>query len=677
MALVTLTSANSPKNLTAKDFSALVTIPNCLVLASGGSTLTVNLPTIKSLGGIGRLIVLLKDGVTTVNVHCNALDVISSSGGTVLQIQVTGNKQYIILEASTLNTINSSNVWMDVSGGSGGGGGIPIYTSVSYTDLGDLINNGNLNTGTFYLINDFQTKAIIQFSGDLPSGVGNEQVQVGALEPLLVQAISNNTLSATAQSPLYPQDKILYRYSPLQSDYDYLVPNSLGVIYYRQDQDVMNSREYDWRNIIFRRWETVVGNGNFTSITPIAGADFIDYAPFENCPSIHNVSIINSEITPIALQLPYALYNTIIKDFVRVFASSFAAFGITFIGISANEKDAYFFANVHNNISLCTIKANSFSTNNGSLWSNITFNGIDENSRFSQNEINGFYSTIIEGSSVNFNNNNFSNLDSCELDTCENNSGTLWNDIICPFIFQNDINELDTVQVGEIRNNSFNNVYNNINTEVGSKISFNIGNDCSNNTCYRIESNNAHTIADNNIDPTVEIRLNSALYIINNSCRVEGNLADSIINNTCTEVSGNIADTINGNTNDGVIIGNIATEISSNSNEGQISNNTFGSSITSVSGVGSVQNCFGNQVSNVVLGGSLANCNNVDLLNVTTSDAITNNTFNGTIQNKTITPTASMKLGTASIVVYDNGLTEFVEQVLTSGVVTYSSAVTS
>lgn len=676
MALVTLTSANSPKNLTTKDFSAFVTIPNCLVLASGGSTLIVNLPTIKSLGGNGRLVVLLKDSITTVTVNCNSLDTISASGGTTLQVQVTGNKQFLILEASILNNLNSSNVWMDVSGGSGGGGGIPIYTSVSYTDLGDLINNGNLNTGTFYLINDFQTKAVIEFSGDLPSGIGNEQVQVGALEPLLVQAISNNTLSTTAQSPLYPQDKILYRYSPLQSDYDYIVPNSLGVIYYRQDQNLQITREYDWRNIIFRRWETVVGNGDFTSISPIAGADFVDYAPFENCTNVHNIEFRFSELIYEFRPVPYILDNTILKDFYNASTSNIGCYGNTFIGLNNIDPSALFSNNI-DAILVSVIKTQNFVLNNGKLWAGITFLGVDKNSQFNQNNIIQLGDLTVHGANVEFNSNTINSANAIDTNICNNNSGNLWQNITVATLTENDINILDTVQIEQVTNNILNKLSVHTNAEAGSKISDNVGSDYSNNNCYRIESNNVHTISQNNNDPTIEIRLNSGLYIINNSCRVEGNVADSIINNTCTEVSGNIADTINGNTNDGVIIGNIATEISSNTNEGQISNNTFGSSITSVSGVGNVQNCFGNQVSNVVIGGSLANCNNVDLLNVTTSDAIINNTFNGTIQNKTITPTASMKFGTASIVVYDNGLTEFVEQVLTSGVVTYSSAVTS
>lgn len=675
MALVTLTSANSPKNLTTKDFSAFVTIPNCLVLASGGSTLIVNLPTIKSLGGNGRLVVLLKDSITTVTVNCNSLDTISASGGTTLQVQVTGNKQFLILEASILNNLNSSNVWMDVSGGSGGGGGIPIYTSVSYSDLGDLINDGNLNTGTFYLINDFQTKAIIQFSGDLPSGVGNEQVQVGALEPLLVQAISNNTLSATAQSPLYPQDKILYRYSPLQSDYDYLVPNSLGVIYYRQDQDVMVSREYDWRNIKFRRWETVMGNEDFTSCTPVLDADFVDYAPFENCQTLYSVSISNNPTLANDYDQPYILDNTVIKGYDSVFGSNFSAYCNTFL---STENKSIFGSNQIGVIYFSTIKVVYFYANIGSSWGEVNI----KNASAIFNSLNYFYAIKIENGQR-FDNNNINNLYNLTMLTINSNfvdnSGNYWDTLQSSFVESNNIANLSSCSIYEIKNNNLTRMYECANSSTDSKISFNTSNEIFSNTCLRIESNIVHTISNCNetIDSDQEIRSNSGLYIISCTCRVEGNVVDSITNNVCLEVSGNIADSIVNNSNDGIISGNIATEISSNANEGQISNNTFGSSISSVSGVGNVQNCNGNQVSSVVLGGSLANCNNVDLLNVTTTDAIINNMFNGTIQNKTITPTASMKLGTASIVVYDNGLTEFVEQVLTSGVVTYSSAVTS
>lgn len=533
--------------------------------------------------------------------------------------------------------LNQQGNWVNSSG--------IIYHEVTYLQLTTLISNNQLEEGDFYLITNFKTRAIIQFTGDLPSGVGNELVQEGTLEPLLVQALSNNTLSNTAQSILYPQDKILYRLSPLQSDYDYQVPNSLGVIYYRQDQNVMVSREYDWRNIIFRRWETVIGNGIYASISPVVGASFVDYAPFENCPNIYNVNIANSLLPVISLGLPYILDNTVIKDFLIVLSSSLSAFGNTFIGISDSGKNAVFFGNNINNLTLFSIKTNAFSLNNGNLWTSVNFEGIDENSRFTNNTITQITSTDINGIDVNFNNNNLTTLDNCILDKCENNSGTAWTDIVCPYVFQNDINEFDTVEVEEVRNNILNNCANNINTTVKSKISFNTGNGYQNNTCFEI-SDNVVSIIDN----------------CNNRENISGNIGDSIIGVSSDVVS---------------INGNISTTIENISNVGSIINNNFNAALSYISGEGSLINNSGVNIGSLVLGGDIISCTGVNLNIVTTTANIQNCFINGYISSKTITPTANITSGISSIVVYDNGLTEYVEQVLTSGVVTYSAAITS
>ena len=121
MALKKITSANSPLTLTANDFSQLVNIPYCLLVASGGGVIDITLPTIESLNKFGRVLAICEDGITTVNINVNPADAISESGSIVSSKTISGDKNFIELNATTY--VNG-NIWLgSTNGGSGGGGG--------------------------------------------------------------------------------------------------------------------------------------------------------------------------------------------------------------------------------------------------------------------------------------------------------------------------------------------------------------------------------------------------------------------------------------------------------------------------------------------------------------------------------------------------------------------------
>ena len=125
-------------------------------------------------------------------------------------------------------------------------------------------------TGDFYLITDFRTRHIIP-----NTAVPN----VGGVEPIILQAASINKLYKEALSTIFASDTIYYELVDSTTS-----GGDRGRIYYRQDASY-NSTGYDWRVVLFRRWETFVGSGIYTSLTdPLGGGAFLDFYTFNNSP---------------------------------------------------------------------------------------------------------------------------------------------------------------------------------------------------------------------------------------------------------------------------------------------------------------------------------------------------------------------------------------------------------
>jgi len=83
-------------------------------------------------------------------------------------------------------------------------------TEVTYSELVDKITGDTLSVGGYYLITDFQTcydQPDFNYDGS-PITSGN--YKQGSIEPILVLAISSNTISDVAYQPSYPNDKIRY-----------------------------------------------------------------------------------------------------------------------------------------------------------------------------------------------------------------------------------------------------------------------------------------------------------------------------------------------------------------------------------------------------------------------------------------------------------------------------------
>jgi hypothetical protein len=297
--------------------------------------------------------------------------------------------------------LNQQGSWEYVSGSE------PI--EITYTELLNLISTNTLIAGRQYLITDFQTVTYIQFSG---GGIGSEEIHTGAIEPMLAQAVSSSELATEIWSTVYPTDKITWKPIFNDRDYDAVLGQSTGVITSRYDTLLKLYRDYDWRNVIFRRWETVSGSGVYNDYTD-TGFAFQDFTPFNLIPGNFDTFYVSVgsglEGGQSNLGLPYQLDNVVFQSQCAVSKVSVGAlstfqntFAVNNIDILVDQLCRYEFTN--NNIKY--VQSNQF---DGEVDSNTLV-------ELSENVISGdFFGNIgtiflennIDGS---FNNNNFSFL---------------------------------------------------------------------------------------------------------------------------------------------------------------------------------------------------------------------------------------------------------------------------
>ena len=172
--------------------------------------------------------------------------------------------QYIQLQgqvASTLDTpINGAyNLFIDTSdnlikvkdeNGNLIGGGSSI-SEITFSELNDLWDGGNLTPGQYYKITDYQTFYDQPNWDAAGQAITTGNYKSGSVEPLVVFATSDNTLSPYAYSLDWPRDTIKYDISVTQTE----VTNGLakGRIYERIDE-AGNRTDYDWRSVQFKRY---------------------------------------------------------------------------------------------------------------------------------------------------------------------------------------------------------------------------------------------------------------------------------------------------------------------------------------------------------------------------------------------------------------------------------------
>lgn len=515
---------------------------------------------------------------------------------------INGANNYVISDnyGFTRLHLGATERWTASSSGSGGAA---LMVSKTYDQLIASINASTLIPGQQILLTDFQTAAYIQYSGPGPTGIGGEEVTIGAVEPLVLRAISSNKLSAFAESPSYPGDQIIYTPVLADREWDYCEPQGKGCIVFRKDLPIDSSRDYDFRTVVFRRWETVPGNNIYLSITPVAGSAFQDslcYGP--NAVFIKSVNVRSQLGQGVDIADGYWLDNTIF-NINTLLTNITLAFGNT---IAGNDVNAIA---VSNNINIMV--RNSF------YFNTFAYNDINE---FSENSI---YSASLESGVAN-------NV----ISICERNMVTTIVDNRCTEISQNEATKINANSASLIQNNVM----------PASNIIGNVANEIYDNTCSGIEGNNSWDIHGNSNTGIISGNVSGDIDTNSNAGKITSNIAEGITNNSNTgDISFNtINENIQANTNVGNIKNNTGSEIIGNDNNGGINANEVSAINANSRAVGLIANNIGFTVSN--------NSNSGDIQN-NVCNRITQNGNSGLIENNNV-QVIKLNLGTGAI--YDN-----------------------
>lgn len=113
----------------------------------------------------------------------------------------------------------------------------------SYSNLLSLIDSNSLEVGQRYLITDYRTVHVIPNTTD---------INTGPIEPLIVTALTINSIHSIAYSTLHPEDIVYYRVGTDETSF----PGAThGYITRRIDTIQNNDVTTDWRYVKYRRYK--------------------------------------------------------------------------------------------------------------------------------------------------------------------------------------------------------------------------------------------------------------------------------------------------------------------------------------------------------------------------------------------------------------------------------------
>jgi hypothetical protein len=125
-------------------------------------------------------------------------------------------------------------------------------TDITYSELVSEIDGSDLIPGTYYRITDFQTcydQPNYNYDG---SSITTGNYKQGDVSPIIVFAISSDSLASDAYQPEYPNDSI--KYDVTFSQTEVTEGEAFGRIIYRKDAQG-NAFDYDFREVLFKRYD--------------------------------------------------------------------------------------------------------------------------------------------------------------------------------------------------------------------------------------------------------------------------------------------------------------------------------------------------------------------------------------------------------------------------------------
>jgi len=140
---------------------------------------------------------------------------------------------------------------------------------VTYSELLTMIDEGELTPGKFYKITDFKT-CYDQPDYDYNSNpITDGNYKQGTVSPIIVFAISSDSLSSDAYQPEYPKDNIKYDVSFSQTEVT--GGTAYGRIVYRKDNQG-NAFDYDFREVFFKRYDAYFSEEVYDGTISIAAS---------------------------------------------------------------------------------------------------------------------------------------------------------------------------------------------------------------------------------------------------------------------------------------------------------------------------------------------------------------------------------------------------------------------
>jgi hypothetical protein len=180
----------------------------------------------------------------------------------------------------------------------GGGAGL---TDITYSAISTAIDGNTLIPGSYYRITDFKTcydQPDYDFNGDT---IEEGNWKQSSVSPIIVFALSSDSLASDAYQPEYPNDNIKYDVS--FSETEVTGGTAYGRITYRKDERG-NAFDYDFRDVLFKRYdayfsesvyEGTVSIGASGSFGVVTGVD----TSFDNFESGDIVGVLNINNNPI------------------------------------------------------------------------------------------------------------------------------------------------------------------------------------------------------------------------------------------------------------------------------------------------------------------------------------------------------------------------------------------
>lgn len=173
-------------------------------------------------------------------------------------------------------------ITIGVNKSNSGSGTAATVIEKTYAELLAMRNASELVTGQKYLMTDFAT---IYDQPDLDSDGNPKEIvatKTATEEPLVLTAISNGDFDTVVCSKAFPEDSI--RYNILFDTTEAMEAPAKGRIIERIDERG-NRADYDFRGVVFKRYETAVGSGIFTERNDNGNAfqEFTTFSTIDFC----------------------------------------------------------------------------------------------------------------------------------------------------------------------------------------------------------------------------------------------------------------------------------------------------------------------------------------------------------------------------------------------------------